>query len=382
MTSVVALIVAAGRGHRFGGEMPKQYLKIGRDSVIREAASRFLDHARVNGVRVVIHPDDVDLYTDAISGLDLMDPVYGGAERQDSVRKGLESLADDPPGHVLIHDAARPYVGGELIDRVLDSLESAAGAIPAIPVSDTLKKAADGLVTATVDRTGLWRAQTPQGFRYAELMEAHTKTAHLNLTDDAAVAEAAGLTVAIVDGDAGNIKITSPEDLKPIDNGAASIEFRVGQGYDVHKFGPGNSVVLCGVEIPYERTLEGHSDADVALHSITDAVLGACGAGDIGDHFPPTDSLWRGVASEVFLSHAVELARRSGGELMNVDVTIVCEAPKIGPHRNAMQVRVAEILGIGVGRVNVKATTTERLGFTGRGEGIAAYSIVSLRVSS
>jgi len=361
--------------------MPKQYLKIGRDSVIREAASTFLDHPRVNGVRVVIHPDDEDLYGDAISGLALMDPVYGGAERQDSVRKGLKSLAGDPPDHVLIHDAARPYVSSELIDRVLDGLARADGTIPAIPVSDTLKKAADGFVTATVDRTGLWRAQTPQGFRYGELMEAHAKTAHLNLTDDAAVAEAAGLTVAVVDGDAGNVKITSPEDLMPIDHGAADFEYRIGQGYDVHKFGPGNSVILCGVEIPYERALEGHSDADVALHSITDAVLGACGAGDIGDHFPPTNPQWRGAASEVFLSRAVELACRSGGELMNVDVTIVCEAPKVGPHRNAMRVRVAEILGIDVGRVNVKATTTERLGFTGRGEGIAAYSIVSLRVS-
>jgi len=381
MTSVVALIVAAGRGHRFGGEMPKQYLKIGRNSVIREAVSSFLDHPRIDGVRVVIHPDDEELYGDAVSGLDLMTPVYGGAERQDSVRKGLESLADNPPDHVLVHDAARPYVSGEMIDRILDSLGSAAGATLGIPVSDTLKRVVDGFVEATVDRAGLWRAQTPQGFRYADLMEAHAKTAHLALTDDAAVAEAAGMEVAIVDGDAGNVKITSPEDLKPIDTGASADEMRVGQGLDVHKFGPGNSVVLCGVEIPFEQALEGHSDADVALHSITDAVLGACGEGDIGDHFPPTDPQWRGTASEVFLFRAIELARSMGGELMNVDVTIVCEAPKIGPHRNAMRARVAEILGIEVSRVNVKATTTERLGFTGRGEGIAACSIVSLRVS-
>jgi len=381
MSSVVALIVAAGRGHRFGGEMPKQYLKIGRNSVIREAVSSFLDHPRVDGVRVVIHPDDEELYGDAVSGLDLMTPVYGGAERQDSVRKGLESLADNPPDHVLVHDAARPYVSGEMIDRILDSLGSAAGATLGIPVSDTLKRVADGFVEATVDRAGLWRVQTPQGFRYAELLEAHAKTAHLALTDDAAVAEAAGMEVAIVDGDAENVKITSPEDLKPIDTGAAAYETRVGQGFDVHKFGPGNSVVLCGVEIPYEQALDGHSDADVALHSITDAVLGACGAGDIGDHFPPTDPQWRGTASAVFLSRAIELARSMGGELMNVDVTIICEAPKIGPHRNVMRVRVAEILGIEVSRVNVKATTTERLGFTGRGEGIAASSIVSLRVS-
>jgi len=381
MSSVVALIVAAGRGHRFGGEMPKQYLKIGRNSVIREAVSSFLDHPRVDGVRVVIHPDDEELYGDAVSGLDLMTPVYGGAERQDSVRKGLESLADNPPDHVLVHDAARPYVSGEMIDRILDSLGSAAGATLGIPVSDTLKRVADGFVEATVDRAGLWRAQTPQGFRYAELLEAHAKTAHLALTDDAAVAEAAGMEVVIVDGDAENVKITSPEDLKPIDTGAAAYETRVGQGFDVHKFGPGNSVVLCGVEIPYEQALDGHSDADVALHSITDAVLGACGAGDIGDHFPPTDPQWRGTASAVFLSRAIELARSMGGELMNVDVTIICEAPKIGPHRNVMRVRVAEILGIEVSRVNVKATTTERLGFTGRGEGIAASSIVSLRVS-
>lgn len=381
MTSVVALIVAAGRGHRFGGEMPKQYLKIGRNSVIREAVSSFLDHPRIDGVRVVIHPDDEELYGDAVSGLDLMTPVYGGAERQDSVRKGLESLADNPPDHVLVHDAARPYVSGEMIDLILDSLGSAAGATLGIPVSDTLKRVVDGFVEATVDRAGLWRAQTPQGFRYADLMEAYAKTAHLALTDDAAVAEAAGMEVAIVDGDAGNVKITSPEDLKSIDPGAATYETRVGQGLDVHKFGPGNSVFLCGVEIPFEQALEGHSDADVALHSITDAVLGACGEGDIGDHFPPTDPQWRGTASEVFLLRAIELARSMGGELMNVDVTIVCEAPKIGPHRNAMRARVAEILGIEVSRVNVKATTTERLGFTGRGEGIAASSIVSLRVS-
>jgi len=361
--------------------MPKQYLKIGRNSVIREAVSSFLDHPRIDGVRVVIHPDDEELYGDAVSGLDLMTPVYGGAERQDSVRKGLESLADNPPDHVLVHDAARPYVSGEMIDLILDSLGSAAGATLGIPVSDTLKRVVDGFVEATVDRAGLWRAQTPQGFRYADLMEAYAKTAHLALTDDAAVAEAAGMEVAIVDGDAGNVKITSPEDLKSIDPGAATYETRVGQGLDVHKFGPGNSVFLCGVEIPFEQALEGHSDADVALHSITDAVLGACGEGDIGDHFPPTDPQWRGTASEVFLLRAIELARSMGGELMNVDVTIVCEAPKIGPHRNAMRARVAEILGIEVSRVNVKATTTERLGFTGRGEGIAASSIVSLRVS-
>jgi len=381
MTSVVALIVAAGRGHRFGGETPKQYLKIGRDSVIREAVRKFLDHPRVDAVRVVIHPDDEVLYGDAVSGLELMDPVYGGAERQDSVRKGLESLAENPPDHVLIHDAARPYVSGELIDRVLDSLEEASGATLGIPVSDTLKKAADGYVEATIDRVGLWRAQTPQGFRYADLMEAHGKTAQLALTDDAAVAEAAGMDVAIVEGNAENLKITSPEDLKTIDDGAAVYETRVGLGYDVHKFGPGNSLVLCGVEIPFEQSLEGHSDADVALHSITDAVLGACSAGDIGDHFPPTDPQWRGAASDAFLSRAIELARQAGGELVNVDVTIVCEAPKVGPHRKAMRVRIAEILGIEVSRVNVKATTTERLGFCGRGEGIAAYSIVSLRVS-
>ena len=305
-------------------------------------------------------------------------PAAGGPSRQDSARLGLESLAALAPGAVLIHDGARPFVGAAVIDRVLDALGASAGAIAALPVTDTLKRGADGLITGTVERAGLWRAQTPQGFRFAEILAAHQKSAGRELTDDAAVAERAGLPVALVEGAPENIKITTQDDLARAEcwlaGEQAGAETRVGQGFDVHRFGPGDQVMLCGIAVPHDAGLMGHSDADVGLHALTDAILGALGAGDIGQHFPPSEARWRDAESGVFLRHAGDLVTGAGGRIRHLDVTLICERPRIGPHRAAMVTRIAELLGIDAGRVSVKATTTEGLGFTGRGEGIAAQA--------
>jgi 2-C-methyl-D-erythritol 4-phosphate cytidylyltransferase/2-C-methyl-D-erythritol 2,4-cyclodiphosphate synthase len=295
------------------------------------------------------------------------------------VRLGLECLASHAPRTVLIHDGARPFVADAVIDRVLDALDSSAGAIAALPVTDTLKRGANGLIDGTVARAGLWRAQTPQGFRFAEILAAHRKFAGQELTDDAAVAERAGLPVALVEGTPENIKVTTQDDLARAESWLAGVtETRVGQGFDVHRFGPGDHVTLCGIAVPHEAGLRGHSDADVGLHALTDAILGALGAGDIGQHFPPTDPRWKDADSGVFLRHAGDLAAQAGGRIRHLDVTLICERPKIGPHRTAMTARIAELLGIEVGRISVKATTTEGLGFTGRGEGIAAQAIATL----
>lgn len=382
MASTVALIVAAGRGHRVGGELPKQYLMIGARSVLYQTVSVFLDHPEINAVRVVIHPDDRTLYDNAIDGLNLLEPVNGGETRQDSVRLGLQSFEELAPEKVLIHDAARPFVDKDLIFRVINALDHSPGAIPVLAINDTLKRGHDGVVMDTVDRTTLWRAQTPQGFRYAGILSAHRATIGRKLTDDSAVAEAAGLDVAMVDGNEMNIKITMPEDITKARLAEAGAEYRSGLGYDVHRFKAGDHVTLCGVKVAHNRSLEGHSDADVGLHAVTDALLGAIGAGDIGQHFPPTDQQWRGVSSDHFLKHAGKIIIECGGSIANIDVTLICEAPKIGPHRQAMETRIASILGISEDRVNVKATTTEKLGFTGRGEGIAAEAVTSLRLKA
>jgi len=382
MPGTVVLIVAAGRGYRVGGEIPKQYLQLADRSVVHKTTSAFVGHPDIDAVRVVIHPDDRTLYDDAVQGLDLLEPVYGGRTRQDSVRLGLESLSSMVPEFVLIHDAARPFVNSGLITRVLRALEQSSAAIPVLPVNDTLKRGLDGKVQMTVERSTVWRAQTPQGFKFSNILSAHASAAGNELTDDAAVAEAAGQEVVMVEGDEKNIKITTANDLRRVDGAKDGNEFRTGFGFDVHRFGAGDQITLCGISVPFEQGLDGHSDADVGLHALTDAVLGAIGEGDIGQHFPPTDEQWRGASSDRFLAYAAQLVSGNNGKIMNVDVTLICEAPKIGPHRSAMENRIAEILEIDEQRVNVKATTTERLGFTGRGEGIAAQAVATLRIGS
>jgi 2-C-methyl-D-erythritol 4-phosphate cytidylyltransferase / 2-C-methyl-D-erythritol 2,4-cyclodiphosphate synthase len=383
MQSIYALVVAAGRGSRFGGERPKQYLPLAGQMVLRHAAAAFAGHPRIAGVQVMIHPDDGALFAKAVAGLaNVLPPCAGGASRHDSVRLGLEALVARDPQFVLIHDGARPFPGAALIDRVIDALGQAPAAIPCLPLRDTIKCAADGVIQATVDRSHLWRAQTPQGFHFDAILGAHQAAAGRELTDDSAVAEAAGLRPLAVAGDENNLKITTAEDLVAAERllMARLGDVRVGQGFDVHAFGPGDRIVICGVEIPHGAGLVGHSDADVGLHALTDAVLGAIGAGDIGQHFPPSDPQWRGAASDRFLHHAVDLVRARGGIVAAVDVTIVCERPKIGPHRAVMVERVAAILGIATGRVSIKATTTDRLGFTGRGEGVAAHAVATIRL--
>ncbi len=384
MSGTVALIVAAGRGSRFGGDGPKQYADLGGQPLLRHCLEQFQRHPGIAALQTVIHADDHELYAQATAGLDLPPPALGGASRQESVRLGLEHLTTLAPARVLIHDAARPFVDAGLIDRILAALDTAPGAIAALPVTDTLKRGTGGLVAGTVSRQDLWRAQTPQGFRYAEILAAHRAAAGAELTDDAAVAEHAGLAVTLVEGGADNIKITTARDLIRAERwtSARQDETRVGNGFDVHRFCTGDYLNLCGVYIPYTHSLMGHSDADVGLHALTDAILGALGAGDIGSHFPPSDARWRDAESALFLRHAAEMVGTRGGRIAHVDVTLICEQPKVGPHRAAMVARIAEVLNIAAERVSVKATTTEGLGFTGRGEGIAAQATATVRLPS
>ncbi|HYL32329.1 MAG TPA: bifunctional 2-C-methyl-D-erythritol 4-phosphate cytidylyltransferase/2-C-methyl-D-erythritol 2,4-cyclodiphosphate synthase [Stellaceae bacterium] len=382
MPSCIALVVAAGRGTRLGAELPKQYLSVAGQPLLRHSLTTLAAHPGIDRVRVVYNPADTEHYARASAGLDLLPPVAGGAARQDSVRLGLESLAEFSPERVLIHDGARPFVDGGTIDRVLGALTDAPAAVPALKLADTIKRADDGRVLETVDRAQLWRAQTPQGFRYREILAAHRAATGMDLPDDAAVAERAGLAVRLVAGSEGNIKVTTPEDLARAERWAAARlgDVRTGQGFDVHAFGPGDHVWLCGIKVPHTNGLVGHSDADCGLHALTDAILGALGAGDIGVHFPPSDPQWRDAPSHRFMRHAADLVVKAGGSIAHVDVTLICESPKVGPHRAAMVARIAEILGLDAKRVSVKATTTERLGFTGRGEGIAAQAVATLRL--
>lgn len=380
-----AIIVAAGRGTRLGADLPKQYLPLGGMPVLRHTVQAFLDHPAVDLVQVVCGTDDRQLYAMAVGDMDLPPPVAGGATRQDSVRNGLEALAGRGCGKVLIHDAARPFVDAATIERVLAALETEAGALPCIPVVDSLKRGDDGVVAGPVAREGLWRAQTPQGFRFDAILAAHRAAAGLALTDDVEVAQRAGLRVRIVDGAEANFKITTAEDLARARQAlriasapGGGIDIRTGSGFDVHRYADGRPMIICGVTLPHPRGLLGHSDADVGLHAITDALLGAIAAGDIGDHFPPSEPRWKGEPSDTFLRFAADLVRRRGGTILSIDITIICEAPKIKPHRAAMQARIADIIGIVPARVSVKATTTEQLGFTGRGEGIAAQAVASV----
>ena len=381
-----AIIVAAGRGARAGAGGPKQYRGLAGRAVIAHTAEAFLAHPAIDAVRVIIHRDDDVEYESAMDALlsheKLLPPVHGGAERQDSVRLGLESLEDRAPAFALIHDAARPFIDAATISRVIEALDEHDGAIAALPVHDTIKRAAGDKIDATVPRDALWRAQTPQGFRYDKILDAHRAAAGKVFTDDAAVAEAAGLGVALVAGSPDNMKITQAEDFGMAEiilgRKKTQMEYRTGHGFDVHAFEDGDAVVICGVEIPHEKKLKGHSDADVGMHALTDAILGALAAGDIGDHFPPSDPQWKGAPSRVFLEKARDLVAEAGGRIAHCDVTLMCEAPKIGPHRDAMRAALADILAIEPSRISVKATTTEQLGFTGRREGIAAMATASV----
>ncbi len=371
------LIVAAGRGHRAGEGLPKQYRAVAGRPVLRHAVEALM--ADVDAVTVVIHPDDAGLYGDSVAGLGLGAPVHGGATRQESVRLGLEALAAAPPSRVLIHDAARAFVPGAVTRRVLAALAADDGATPALPVTDSLRSGATH-VEGEVARDRLHRVQTPQGFRFDAILAAH-RAAAPGATDDVAVATAAGLSVAFVAGDERGFKLTTAQDFERAEAMfARTMISRVASGYDVHRFGPGDHLWLCGVKIPYGFGLIGHSDADAGLHALTDALLGTIGAGDIGQHFPPSDEKWRGAASDRFLVHAAELIEGRGGIIDHVDLTIICEAPKVGPHREAMRARIADLLGLRTDAVSVKATTTEGLGFTGRREGLAAQAMASVRV--
>lgn len=385
--NTIAIIVAAGRGARAGAGGPKQYRDLGGRAVIARTAEAFLNHPDIDGVRVIIHRDDRAEYDAAMGPLlkhrKLLEPVTGGAERQDSVRLGLESVADYRPHRVLIHDAARPFIDENTIARVVNALDKADGAIAALPVHDTIKREGEGKrIAATVPREALWRAQTPQGFHFDKILAAHREAEGKALTDDAAVAEEAGLNVALVPGSPDNMKLTQAEDFGMAETllgrKARQIEYRTGHGFDVHAFEEGDAVIICGVEIPHTHKLKGHSDADVGMHALTDAILGAIGEGDIGDHFPPSDPKWKGAPSHVFLEKARDLVARQKGKITHCDVTLICEAPKIGPHRNRMRASLAVILNIDERRVSVKATTTEELGFTGRREGIAAMATATV----
>ncbi|MCC3306069.1 bifunctional 2-C-methyl-D-erythritol 4-phosphate cytidylyltransferase/2-C-methyl-D-erythritol 2,4-cyclodiphosphate synthase [Sneathiella sp. HT1-7] len=378
----IALILAAGKGLRTGLNIPKQYIEIAGKSILRRAIDAFLRHPEIDTICVVIGEDDLLLYEKAITGLDILPPIVGGVTRQESVQNGLESLVEHTPDSVLIHDAARPFISRELISRCLSKLNQAEAVLPSIAITDSLKSFEGDLITGALNRDEIVAAQTPQAFAFAPILAAHRTFAGENLTDDTALAERAGIEVAMVEGDPANFKITTPEDIEKAHNMITKslIDVRTGLGFDVHAFEEGDSVWLGGVSIPYDKRLKGHSDADVALHALTDALLGAIGAGDIGLHFPPTDAKWKGASSDLFLRHAADLVGKKGGVINHVDLTIICEAPRIGPHRVAMQKRIAETLRIDAERVSIKGTTTEKLGFTGRGEGIAAQAVVTVRL--
>lgn len=377
------LIVAAGRGHRAGGEIPKQYRMLREKPVLNHTLEHVFKHPGIAEVQVVIHPDDAANYVTAtaqISDKRLRPPVFGGADRQDSVRAGLESLAADPPERILIHDAARPFLSQALTSRVITALDESNAVLPALPIVDAVWKAEGTQATNGIPREDLWRAQTPQGFDFQTILKLHRQAAP-GAPDDVTLARAAGIDVRIVLGDENTFKITLPEDFDRAEaflKSKANMDIRTGNGYDVHAFGDGTFVTLNGIEIPHQRGLKGHSDADVAMHAITDAIFGALAEGDIGQWFPPSDPQWKGAASHIFLAKAVERAATRGFTISHIDCTIICEQPKIGPHAPAMRANLANLTGLEEGRISVKATTSERLGFTGREEGIAATATATL----
>ena len=381
-----AILVAAGRGLRAGAGGPKQYREIGGRPVIYRAMAPFSSHPYVAVVQPVVNPDDTAMFDEAVQGLPHAPPVRGGTTRQASVHAGLEAVASLKPDIVLIHDAARPFVSSALISRAIDAASMTGAAIPAIPVADTIKLVdGSGHVEATPERARLRIAQTPQSFRFDAILEAHRRAAREgrhDFTDDAALAEWVGLTVATFEGEAANMKLTTPDDFVREEARLASLlgDIRSGTGYDVHAFGDGDHLMICGVRVAHTRGFLAHSDGDVGLHALVDAILGALADGDIGSHFPPDDMKWKGAASDKFLKYAVDRVTARGGRIANLEVTLICERPKIGPLRDQMRARIAQITGLDMSRVAVKATTSERLGFTGREEGIAATACATIRL--
>jgi 2-C-methyl-D-erythritol 4-phosphate cytidylyltransferase/2-C-methyl-D-erythritol 2,4-cyclodiphosphate synthase len=386
MVAVAALVVAAGRGERAGGSVPKQYRGLAGVPVVRRVLGLFEIHPEISLVQPVIAPADSERYRTMTVGLRTLPPVFGGATRQASVRAGLEALAACSPALVLVHDAARPFVSASLISRAVAAGRKSGAAIPALAVADTVKSVDDdGYVSATLDRATLRTVQTPQAFDFVRLLDAHRKAAAAgreDFPDDASLAEWAGMRVATFPGEASNIKLTTAEDFarSEIELIGKLADVRTSSGYDVHAFGDGDYVMLGGLKIPHLHGLTGHSDADVVLHALVDAILGALAEGDIGVHFPPSDPQWRGASSDRFLAFAAERVRARGGMIAHLDATIVCEAPRVGPYRDAIRARIAEIAGVTLDRVAVKATTSEKLGFTGRGEGIAAMATATIRL--
>jgi len=386
MSSCSAVIVAAGRGHRSGEGIPKQYRPVAGQSALRRSLSLLSETCSPAQLQVVIHPNDRSLYDNVVEGLDLPPPVAGGATRQASVLAGLVALEPKKPSHVLIHDAARPFASPALVSRAIEAARKTGAAVPALRVADTVKTVdADGRITGTADRDTLRIVQTPQAFAFGPLLAAHRKAeqaGRTDFTDDAALMEWAGHTVSTFEGETGNFKLTTAEDFMRAETMLHNrlSDVRTGMGFDVHAFGPGDHVTLGGLRIAHDRGLSGHSDADVVLHAIVDAILGALADGDIGAHFPPSDPQWKGATSDRFVKFAVERLAKRGGVIAHLDVTIVSEAPKIGPHRDAMRARIAEIAGIDPGRVGVKATTNEAMGFIGRREGMVAYATATIRL--
>ncbi|MDG1858719.1 MAG: bifunctional 2-C-methyl-D-erythritol 4-phosphate cytidylyltransferase/2-C-methyl-D-erythritol 2,4-cyclodiphosphate synthase [Emcibacteraceae bacterium] len=377
-----AIIVAAGRGHRLGGEIPKQYLDIGGTPVLRRTIDIFKDNPLIDYIQVIIHPDDHELYENAIGDLELPTPIHGGDTRQQSVLNGLEAISDISPEYVYIHDAARPFLNQNILNDLIEIVEVSGAVIPALKVTDTIKYMGTDKIDSTLDRNYLYRAQTPQAFRYKAIFMAHRRFENDDMTDDSAIAEKSGLQVRIIAGSENNFKITTSEDLTKAEMmvGKTYTDVRTGYGVDVHAFEEGDHVMLGGIKIPHGKSLKGHSDADVALHAITDAVLGAMALGDIGDHFPPSDDKWKDASSDLFLKHAASLVEDAEGVIAHVDLTIICEAPKIAPHREKIRDRISEIIDLDIARISVKATTTEKLGFTGKGEGIMAQAVVTIRL--
>ena len=377
MPRVSALILAAGRATRAGVGLPKQYRLLGGVPVLAQTLGALLAHKALRDIQVVIHPDDLPLYEAATKGIgQLRPPVFGGDTRSQSVQNGLEALAADAPDIVLIHDAARPFLAGQIIDNLLEALHGQRGAFPALPVVDALWHGQNGMAVTPQNRHGLYRAQTPQAFHFKYILAAH-QNATTPADDDVALARASGMKVAIVAGDEANYKLTTAADFARAER-EARMDIRTGNGFDVHAFTEGGAVVLCGIEIPHSHALLGHSDADVAMHSITDALFGALAEGDIGQWFPPSEAAWKGANSDIFLRKAVERVAARGFSITHIDCTIICEAPKIGPHAAAMRAEISRLTGIGPDRVSIKATTSERLGFTGRQEGIAAMATATL----